>query len=39
VVEEGAGRQVFESPKSDYTKALLASAFDLEVKHQHAIQR
>ena len=37
VVEEGAGRQIFEEPRSDYTKALLASAFDLEVRHQDAI--
>lgn len=38
VVEEGPGRQIFEAPQTDYTKALLASAFDLEVAHQSAIQ-
>ena len=39
VVEEGAGRQIFDNPQTDYTKALMASAFDLEVKHQDAMQR
>ena len=30
VVEEGAAAEVLENPKQDYTKALLAAAFDLE---------
>jgi len=38
VVEEGSGQQIFEEPKTDYTKALLASAFDLEVAHEDVIQ-
>jgi microcin C transport system ATP-binding protein len=29
VVEAGEGEQVFESPQTDYTRALLAAAFDL----------
>ncbi len=37
VVEEGAGTQIFEAPQTEYTKALLASAFDLEVRHGAAI--
>jgi len=30
VVEQGAARTVFANPKTDYTKALLAAAFELE---------
>ncbi len=30
VVEQGTARSVFSKPKTDYTKALLAAAFDLE---------
>jgi len=30
VVEEGAAAEVFARPKSDYTRALLAAAFNLE---------
>jgi len=29
VVEHGPARQIFEDPQSDYTKALIAAAFDL----------
>jgi microcin C transport system ATP-binding protein len=29
VVEAGEGEQVFEAPQTDYTRALLAAAFDL----------
>ena len=31
VVEQGPARTVFAEPKTDYTKALLAAAFELEV--------
>ncbi len=31
VVEQGAAVDVFEQPRSDYTKALMAAAFELEV--------
>jgi microcin C transport system ATP-binding protein len=30
VVEQGPARTVFSKPKTDYTKALLAAAFELE---------
>ncbi len=36
-VEEGPAEDVFASPKDDYTKALLAAAFDLKVAHRAAI--
>ena len=29
VVEQGSARQIFENPKTDYTKALMAAAFDI----------
>jgi microcin C transport system ATP-binding protein len=34
VVEEGPAVDIFDHPKSDYTKALLAAAFDLKVSHR-----
>ncbi len=34
VVEEGAANDIFDHPKEDYTKALLAAAFDLQVVHR-----
>ena len=37
VVEEGPAVEIFENPKSDYTKALLAAAFDLKVIHKAAL--
>ena len=37
VVEEGPARDIFESPKDDYTKALLAAAFDIKVAHRGAL--
>ncbi len=30
VVEKGPARQIFETPQTDYTKALMAAAFDIE---------
>ena len=30
VVEQGAATQIFDDPRTDYTKALMAAAFDLE---------
>ena len=33
VVEAGSADQIFDDPKSDYTRALMAAAFDLEVAH------
>jgi microcin C transport system ATP-binding protein len=30
VVESGPGRRIFEAPRSDYTRALLAAAFDID---------
>ncbi len=30
VVEQGASKQIFDDPQTDYTKALMAAAFDLE---------
>ena len=31
VVEAGEGREIFESPRTEYTRTLLAAAFDLEL--------
>jgi microcin C transport system ATP-binding protein len=36
VVEEGPAEDVFRAPKEDYTKALMAAAFDLKVVTGHA---
>ena len=37
VVEEGPAREIFEHPKDDYTKALLAAALDHRVAHKGAL--
>lgn len=37
VVEQGTAQQVFSKPKSDYTKALMAAAFELETAYQDAV--
>jgi len=31
VVEQGSSQQIFENPKTDYTRALMAAAFDIKV--------
>ncbi len=36
-VEEGPAEKIFSDPKQDYTRALLAAAFNLSVAHQNAI--
>ena len=36
-VEEGPADEIFNAPKADYTKALLAAAFDLKVAHRAAV--
>ncbi|MEG6508464.1 ABC transporter ATP-binding protein [Methyloligella sp. 2.7D] len=37
VMEQGPAREVFENPKTDYTKALLAAAFELEATGGEAV--
>jgi len=37
VVEQGTAAQIFESPAEEYTKALMAAAFDIEVVKTEAI--
>jgi microcin C transport system ATP-binding protein len=39
VVEQGAAETVFTKPKTDYTKALLAAAFELEAAGANAVSR
>ena len=31
VVEAGDGREIFDAPRTDYTRTLMAAAFDLEL--------
>ncbi|MEO1700766.1 MAG: ABC transporter ATP-binding protein [Pseudomonadota bacterium] len=33
VVEFGPSQQIFDAPQTDYTKALMAAAFDIETRH------
>jgi microcin C transport system ATP-binding protein len=37
IVEEGSAAQVFAAPKSDYTRALFAAAFNLEATADHVV--
>ncbi|RUO99745.1 ABC transporter ATP-binding protein [Hyphomicrobium sp.] len=37
VVEEGPARDIFEKPQNEYTKALLAAAFDIKVAYRGAL--
>jgi len=39
VVEKGSADQIFETPREDYTKALLAAALHMEVAHLEAIRQ
>ncbi len=38
IVEQGSAAQIFVSPREDYTKALLAAAFNLEVAKAEAVR-
>ena len=38
VVESGPAEEIFKTPKTDYTRALMAAAFSLEVKHAAAVR-
>ncbi|MFN3400633.1 MAG: ABC transporter ATP-binding protein [Ferrovibrio sp.] len=38
VVEENSAKQIFEAPQTDYTKALIAAAFDIAVRHETAVR-
>ncbi len=38
VVEEGSAEQIFEHPRADYTRALIAAAFDLEAVETSAVR-
>jgi microcin C transport system ATP-binding protein len=38
VVEQGPAKEMFETPKSDYTRALLAAALDLEATETGAVK-
>jgi microcin C transport system ATP-binding protein len=38
VVEHGTADEVFDHPKTDYTKALMAAAFELQVAHVSAVR-
>ena len=38
IVEQGSAQQIFATPREDYTKALLAAAFNLEVAKAEAVR-
>jgi microcin C transport system ATP-binding protein len=37
MVEEGAAAELFKNPKSDYTRALFAAAFNLETAPEDVV--
>jgi microcin C transport system ATP-binding protein len=37
VVEEGSADEIFTAPKTEYTRALIAAAFNLEAQHLNAV--
>ena len=39
VVEQGSSQQIFEDPQTEYTKALMAAAFDIKATHSTAIEQ
>ena len=39
VVEQGSSKQIFEDPQTEYTKALMAAAFDIKATHSTAIEQ
>ena len=39
VVEQGPARQIFDRPRSDYTRALLAAAFDIETTAEGSVNQ
>ena len=39
VVERGSADQIFDAPQTDYTKALMAAAFDIETRHTGAVSQ
>jgi len=38
IVEQGDAMQIFQAPQTDYTRALIAAAFDVAVIHDHAVR-
>ncbi|MEM7288768.1 MAG: ATP-binding cassette domain-containing protein, partial [Pseudomonadota bacterium] len=39
VIEQGPARQIFEKPRTDYTKALMSAAFDIRATHTEATEQ
>jgi microcin C transport system ATP-binding protein len=39
VVEAGTAEQIFDNPQTDYTKALMAAAFNISTAHQQAVNQ
>jgi microcin C transport system ATP-binding protein len=39
VVEQGPSADIFQAPKDDYTKALMAAAFNIEAVPTSAVQQ
>ena len=39
IVEQGSAKQIFENPKEDYTRALMAAAFDIEAPDEAIIEQ